>query len=91
MRNHTEIFWLKAFPSENSLAKIRSIRLDKKDFIKFCDGYFDEITNLEDFDFYNFLLDKELHKNILIYDIFYRTLTGANPFLIIFNKTDVVI
>ena len=36
--------------------------------------YFDDITELEDFDFNNVLIDEKSHENILIYDISYKTL-----------------
>ena len=38
-----------------------------------CYYFVDIITN-EDFDFDNFLLDEKLYRNILIYDISYKTL-----------------
>ena len=39
--------------------------------------YFDDI--IEDFDFDNTLIDEESHKNILVYDISYKTLFGSKP------------
>ena len=36
--------------------------------------YFDDIYKLEDLDFDNILIDKKSHKNVLIYDISYKTL-----------------
>ena len=35
--------------------------------------YFDDIIKLENFDLDNILTDKKLSKNILIYDISYKT------------------
>ena len=35
--------------------------------------YFNDITKLEDFDLDNILRDRKSHKNILIYDISYKT------------------
>ena len=35
--------------------------------------YFNDIINLEDFDLDNILRDRKSHKNILIYDISYKT------------------
>ena len=47
----------------------------KKVFIKnrTC-YYFDNIIKLEDYNLDNILIDKKPHKNILIYDISYKTL-----------------
>ena len=42
--------------------------------------YFDDIIKIEHFDF-NVLLDEELYENILIYDVLYKTLIAAKPFL----------
>ena len=36
--------------------------------------YFDGIIKLEAFDLDNILIDEKLHKNILIYNILYKTL-----------------
>ena len=36
----------------------------------------------------NILLDKKLYEKILIYDVSYKTLIGAKPLSIIFNKVD---
>ena len=36
--------------------------------------YFDYITELEDFDLNHILIDEKSHKNILIYDVSYKTL-----------------
>ena len=43
---------------------------------------------LEDFDFDNILLDQRGYENNLVYVISYKTLVGAKPFLIKFNKID---
>ena len=40
--------------------------------------YFDAIFKL-DFDINNILINEKPHKNILIYDITYKTLIGAKP------------
>ena len=46
----------------------------------------------KDTDFFYILLDEKLHKKkyrlFLIYGILYKTLTGAKPLRIRFNKTD---
>ena len=36
--------------------------------------YLDDIIKLEDFNIDNFLIDEKLPKNIVIYDIWYKTL-----------------
>ena len=46
----------------------------------------DDIIKLEDFDTDNLLIDKKSDKNILIYDISYKTLIGAKPLRIRFGK-----
>ena len=57
-----------------------------KVFIKnFMCYYFDDIIKLEDFDFSNILIDKKSHKNILIYDISYKSLIGPKPSQIRFD------
>ena len=39
--------------------------------------YFSDMIKLEDFDIDIILIDEKSHKNILIYDISYKTLIGA--------------
>ena len=57
-----------------------------KVFIKnFMCYYFDDIIKLEDFDFSNILIDEKSHKNILIYDISYKSLIGPKPSQIRFD------
>ena len=55
--------------------------------IKKC-YYFDGIIKIEDFDFDNILIDEKSYKNIFVYDISYKTLIGAKPLRIRFNKID---
>ena len=50
--------------------------------------YFDDIINIENFDFYNILLDEKSRENILIFDISYKTLMGTKPLHIRFDKVD---
>ena len=54
--------------------------------------YFNDIIRVRDFDCNNNLLDKKSYensyKNILIYDISYKTLMGAKPLRIRFNKLE---
>ena len=70
----------------------------KETNIKNCTYYyFDDIIGVMDgdrnFDFSGILLDqklyKEKHENILIYDISYKTSTGAKSLRIRFDKIDV--
>ena len=39
----------------------------------------DDIIRLENFDLENILVDEKSYKNILIYDILYKTLIGSKP------------
>ena len=48
--------------------------------------YFDDIIKLEDFDIDNILMDKKLHKNILIYDISFETLIDPQALCVRFDK-----
>ena len=48
--------------------------------------YFDDIIKLEDFDIDNILIDKKLHKNILIYDISCKTLIDPQALRVRFDK-----
>ena len=50
--------------------------------------YFDDIIKLEYFDIDNILIDEKSHKNILIYDISYKTLIDSKLSLIRFDKID---
>ena len=50
--------------------------------------YFDDKMKIKNFDFKYILLVWKLYKNILIYDISYKTLVGANPLRIRFDKVD---
>ena len=61
--------------------------------IKNCNCYYvDDIISDIDFDFDKILLDEKSYKNkyenILIYDILYKTLMGAKPLRIRFDKID---
>ena len=46
----------------------------KKVNIKSRMFYFNDIIEIEDFDFVNILLDKKSYENILIYDVLYKPL-----------------
>ena len=51
--------------------------------IKNCMCYYsDDIMPLKDTDFINILLDKKSHKNLLIYNISYKTFMGEKPLCI---------
>ena len=50
--------------------------------------YFDEIIKLKGFYFGRIVIYEKLHENILVYDISYKTLIGARPFHIRFDKVD---
>ena len=50
--------------------------------------YFDDTTKFEDFDCDNILLDEKSDEDILIYDVSYKTLTGATSLRILFDKVD---
>ena len=64
----------------------------KKDCIKNRTwNYFDDIIKLEDFHLDNIFIDEKWHKNILIYDISYKTLIGSKPLRIRFDKIDGII
>ena len=57
--------------------------------IKNCNCcYFKDVIKTEDFDFNNILLDGKTYENILVYDISYKTVIGAKPLRIRFDKVD---
>ena len=43
---------------------------------------------MDDFHFNNILINEKPYKNILVYNIFYRTLIGAKPLRTKFDKID---
>ena len=49
---------------------------------------FDGIIKFGDFDSDNVLIDEKSYENILIYDVYYKTLIGSKPLHIRFNKID---
>ena len=53
--------------------------------------YFDDINKIEDFDFDNILIYEKSHENVFICHISYKTLTGAKPVCIRFDKVNGVI
>ena len=50
--------------------------------------YFNDTIKIEEFDFDNTLINERTYENILVYDISYKTLIGAKPLQIIFDKVD---
>ena len=50
--------------------------------------YFDDIMEVSEVYSGNILLDKKPYKDILIYDISYKTFMGLNPLRIRFHKKD---
>ena len=69
--------------------------MEKNELKKVCSKnrmcyYFDDMIKLEDLDLDNILIDDKSHENILIYDIWYKTLIDSN-LLRIFNKIDQII
>ena len=50
--------------------------------------YFDNIIEIESFDFDKILLDEKSYKNNLAYDILYKTLIGVKTLHISFDKVD---
>ena len=53
--------------------------------------YFDDIIKIEDFDLDNILIDQKSYKNILFYNISYKSLTDSMPLRIRFGRIDVYI
>ena len=43
---------------------------------------------MKDFDFDNILIDEKSNKNVLVYDISYKTLFGSKPLRIRFDKLE---
>ena len=50
--------------------------------------YFDNIIEIESFDFDKILLDEKSYKNNLAYDILYKTLISVKTLHIWFDKVD---
>ena len=50
--------------------------------------YFGDIIIFQEFDLDNISVDKKSYKNILVYKILYKTLIGAEPLRIRFDKID---
>ena len=50
--------------------------------------YFDDIININDLDLENILIDEKSYKNVLIYDVAYKTSYGAKPLHTDFEKVN---
>ena len=50
--------------------------------------YFDDVIKINDFNLDNILIDEKLYKNILVYNISYKTLIDDKPLRIRFDKID---
>ena len=46
------------------------------------------MTEIEDFDFDNILIDENSYENILVYNMTYKTLISSKPSRISFHKID---
>ena len=62
--------------------------LKEIDIKNFTCYHFDDIIKIEYFDFGNIVIDEKACESILIYNISYKTLIGAKPLLIGFDKVD---
>ena len=67
---------------------MENIKLKKNSIKNRTRYYFDDIIKFVDFDFDNIHLDEKSYENVLIYDILYKTLIGAKPLRIRFDKID---
>ena len=56
--------------------------------LKIAHGIILMTIKIKDFDFDDILIDEKSCKNILVYDISYKTLLDSKPLLIRFNKVD---
>ena len=69
------------------------MKIDSKDELKEIDikdrtyYYFDDIIKIKDFDFDDISLNENL-ENIMVYSTSYKTLIGARPLCISFDKVD---
>ena len=71
--------------------KMINIQILKEIDLKNCTCfYFDEVIEIEDSDFANILIDEKEYKNILFYNISYKTLIVAKPLCVRFNKADLL-
>ena len=66
----------------------RNIKLKEIDIKNRTCYYFDDTININDLDLGNILLNKKSYKNVLSYDLAYKTSYGSKPLHIIFDKVD---
>ena len=71
-----------------NIIKIESNELKETDTKNWTCFYFNDIIKIEDFDFDNVLINEKLCKNILVYDILYKTFFDSKPLRFIFDKED---
>ena len=57
-------------------------KLKEIDITNWTCYHFDDITNVNDIDLDNILLDEKLYENILIYDVAYNSSYGGKPLCI---------
>ena len=55
--------------------------------IRMC-YFFDDIIEIQNFDFDNNILDEKCEGNNLMYDVLYKTMIGAKPLDIMFDKVN---
>ena len=53
-----------------------------------CVIFFDDIIEIQNFDFDNNILDEKWEDNNLMYDVLYKTMIGAKPLDIMFDKVN---
>ena len=80
IRYHYAIDWSKL---NKTCCCTKNIEMENNEFKKVCTKncmcyYFNDIIKFEDFDFDNISVDEKSYKNILVYDISYKTLIGQN-------------
>ena len=63
----------------HSRHKVENNQFRKASFKNIACYYFDDLTELENFDIDNILSDEKLHKKV-IFNILYKTLIGLKPF-----------
>ena len=79
----------KKFYINKCIINIESNHKLKEIYIKNCACYyFDGIIETEDFNLDNILINKKSYKNILVYNISYKTLIDAKPLHFRFDKAD---
>ena len=70
--------WIIKYNTHNHINNLKEISSKNR---RCC--YFGGIIRIEDFNFDSILLDEKSHGSIFIYDISYKTLIGAKPYLLL--------